>query len=156
LSNGGGMAALAACRMADSIAAVALFAPATGFAKGCSPARAPSVLEVHGTSDPIVPYASGRSFIGAWARRSDCSAASTTSRVGRRGTLLRWTGCDDGASVQHLRVARARHVQLFSDIRAAGIDPDATAWRFLSAHHLVVTGLPAGAMRPLGLWRPSR
>jgi hypothetical protein len=56
--------------------------------------------------------------------------------VGSRGTLLRWTGCDDGASVQHLRVARARHVQLFSDIRAAGIDPNATAWRFLSTHRL--------------------
>ena len=135
-SNGGGMAALGACRMPDTIAAVALFAPATGFAKSCSPSRAPSVLEVHGTSDPIVLYAGGRSFIGAWARRNGCSATPTTSRVGSRGTLLRWTGCDDGASVQHLRVARAGHVQLFSDIRAAAIDPNATAWRFLSAHRL--------------------
>jgi poly(3-hydroxybutyrate) depolymerase len=135
-SNGGGMAALAACQMADTIAAVALFAPATGFAKTCSPTRAPSVLEVHGTSDPIVPYARGRAFIDAWARRNGCSASPATSRVGSRGTLLRWTGCDDNASVQHLRVTRARHVQLFSDIRAAGIDPNATAWRFLSTHRL--------------------
>jgi poly(3-hydroxybutyrate) depolymerase len=135
-SNGGGMAALGACRMADTVAAVALFAPATGFARTCSPARAPSVLEVHGTSDPIVPYASGRSFIGAWARRNGCSASPATRRVRSRGTLLRWTGCEDGASVQHLRVARARHVELFSDLRGAGIDPNATAWRFLSAHRL--------------------
>ena len=135
-SNGGGMAALGACRMADTIAAVALFAPATGFAKACSPTRAPSVLEVHGTSDPIVPYASGRSFIRAWARRDGCSATPAASRVRSRGTLLRWTGCHDGASVQHLRVTRARHIQLFSDIRNAGIDPSATAWRFLSAHRL--------------------
>jgi poly(3-hydroxybutyrate) depolymerase len=135
-SNGGGMAALGACQMSDTIAAVAMFAPATGFAKTCAPARKPSVLEVHGTSDPIVPYASGRSFIGAWARRDGCSASATTSRLRSRGTLLRWTGCDDGASVQHLRVARARHIQLFSDIRAARLDPNATAWRFLSAHRL--------------------
>jgi polyhydroxybutyrate depolymerase len=135
-SNGGGMAALGACQMAGTVAAVALFAPATGFAKTCSPSRAPSVLEVHGTSDPIVPYASGRSFIGAWARRDRCSASPATRRVRSRGTLLRWTGCRDGASVQHLRVAHARHVQLFADMRNAGIDPDATAWRFLSAHRL--------------------
>jgi hypothetical protein len=56
--------------------------------------------------------------------------------VRSRATLLRWPGCDDGSSVQHLRVAGARHIQVFGDIRAAGIDPNAFAWRFLSAHRL--------------------
>src|SRR3954451_18199220 len=134
-SNGGGMAALGACQMAGTVAAVALFAPATGFAKTCSPSRAPSVLEVHGTSDPIVPYASGRSFIGAWARRDGCARTPTTTRLAARATRLRGAGCRDGADVQHLRLRGGRHVELFKDLRAAGIDPNAAAWRFLSAHH---------------------
>jgi|tagenome__1003787_1003787.scaffolds.fasta_scaffold20730448_2 polyhydroxybutyrate depolymerase len=134
-SNGGGMAALVACRMAGEVPAVALFAPAVAFAGRCSPSRAPSVLEVHGTADPIVPYADGRSFIGAWARRNGCARTPTTTRLAARATRLRWPGCRDGADVQHLRLRGGRHVELFKDLRAAGIDPNAAAWRFLSAHH---------------------
>jgi len=135
-SNGGGMAALGACRLADTVAAVALFAPAVGFAGRCAPSRPPSVLEVHGTADPIVAYAGGRAFIGAWARRDGCAAKPTSTRVGSRATRLRWRGCRGGAAVEHLRLSRGRHIELFSDLRAAGINPDAAAWRFLSAHRL--------------------
>ena len=48
-----------------------------------------------------------------------------------RGTLFRWTGCKDGATFEHLRVAGARHIELFTDLQAAGIDPLDTTWRFL-------------------------
>ena len=135
-SNGGGMASLAACRMADTVAAVVLFAPAVGFAERCSPSRAVSVLEVHGTADTIVPYAGGRAFISAWARRDGCTAEPTTTRLGARASRLEWKGCRDDARVEHLRLADGRHIELFPDLRAARIDPPALAWRFLSTHRL--------------------
>src|SRR5207237_7522780 len=123
MSNGGGMGGLVACRMADSVAAVALFAPATGFAPGCSPSRPIPVLHVQGTSDPIVPYRDGRAFIAAWARRDGCRSTPTSSRVIAKLTRLRWPGCRGGVTVQHLRLDHGRHIQLFGDLHRAGADP---------------------------------
>jgi polyhydroxybutyrate depolymerase len=136
MSNGGGMGGLVACRMADSVAAVALFAPATGFATGCSPSRPIPVLHVQGTSDPIVPYRDGRAFIAAWAARDGCGSTPSSTRVTAKITRLRWPGCRGGVSVQHLRLDHGRHIQLFGDVRRAGLDPMAAAWRFLAQYRL--------------------
>jgi polyhydroxybutyrate depolymerase len=134
-SNGGSAAVRTACELEDKVAAVALFAAAVNAQRTCRPPLTPSVLEVHGTADPLWPYPRARAFAAAWSKANDCGAP-TASRVGTRGTLLRWTGCQDGATFEHLRVKGARHVELFRDLRAAGIDLDDTAWRFLSAHRL--------------------
>ena len=98
ISNGGGMASLAACRMADTVAAVVLFAPAAHFAERCSPSRAVSVLEVHGTADPIVSYAEGRALVRAWARRDGCATPPARSRLRANAVRLRWRGCRDRAA----------------------------------------------------------
>jgi polyhydroxybutyrate depolymerase len=129
-SNGGSAAVRAVCELRGTVAAAVLFAGAVNAARACSPARTPSVLEIHGTADPLWPYPRARAFVRAWAAGNHCGTPATT-HVGARGTLLRWTGCKDGATFEHLRVAGARHIELFSDLRAAGIDPDETAWRFL-------------------------
>jgi poly(3-hydroxybutyrate) depolymerase len=134
-SNGGSAAVRAACELPRTVAAVVLFAAAVNAARSCTPARTPSLLEIHGTADPLWPYPRARAFVAAWARANRCGTPTTT-RVGRRGTRLRWTGCKDRATFEHLRVKGARHIELFSDLRAAGIDPDGTAWRFLAAHRL--------------------
>jgi polyhydroxybutyrate depolymerase len=132
-SNGGTAAVRAACELPGTIAAVVLFAAAVNAARSCTPSHTPSLLEIHGTADPLWPYARGRAFVTAWARDNGCRGPTST-RVGSRGTRLRWTGCKDGATLVHLRASGARHVELLSDLRAAGIDPDDMAWRFLSAH----------------------
>jgi polyhydroxybutyrate depolymerase len=144
ISNGGYMATVLACREADRIAAVTLFAPGIGAIGDCSPSRAVSVLEVHGTSDPIVPYrdSSGRpdedipAFIAAWAKRDGCSATPRTQRVSAKVTRLRWPGCGGHARVEHLQLSGGRHIELLPQLRAAGVDPARTAWRFLSAQRL--------------------
>jgi polyhydroxybutyrate depolymerase len=136
VSNGGGMGALVACDMASSVAAVALFAPATGFAKSCSPSRPVPMLHVQGTSDPIVPYGDGRRFIAAWAARDGCGSTPHSTRVTAKVTRLRWPGCRGGVSVQHLRLDHGRHIQLFGDLRRAGVVPAAAAWSFLSRYRL--------------------
>jgi polyhydroxybutyrate depolymerase len=134
MSNGGGMGGLVACRMATSVAAVALFAPATGFATGCSPSLPIPILHVQGTSDPIVPYRDGRVFVAGWAARDGCGSTPTSSHLTAKVTRLRWPHCRGGASVQHLRLDHGRHIQLFGDLRRAGADPAATAWRFLARY----------------------
>ncbi len=128
-SNGGSAAVRAACEL--RVAGVVLFAAAVNAERSCTPARTPSLLEIHGTADPLWPYRRARAFATAWASDNDCGAPAA-SRVGARGTLLRWTGCRDGATFEHLRVAGARHIELFTDLRDAGIDPLDTMWRFLS------------------------
>jgi poly(3-hydroxybutyrate) depolymerase len=134
-SNGGSAAVRAACERPGTVAAVVLFAAAVNAARSCTPAHTPSLLEIHGTADPLWPYARARAFVAAWAKANDCGTR-TTGRIGTRGTLLRWTACKDGATFEHLRIRGARHIELFSDLRAAGIDPDKTAWRFLSVNRL--------------------
>jgi polyhydroxybutyrate depolymerase len=144
ISNGGFMSTVLACRAADRIAAVALFAPGINGIGYCSPARPLSVLEIHGTADPIVPYrnSSGRpdedipAFIASWARRDGCAATSRPQRLSATVTRLRWPGCGAGARVEHLRLTGGRHIELLPELRDAGVDPARTAWRFLSAQRL--------------------
>jgi poly(3-hydroxybutyrate) depolymerase len=121
--------------MPGTVAAVVLYAAAVNAARSCTPSRTPSVLEIHGTADPFWPYARARAFVAAWGKANRCGSPTTT-HIGTRGTLLRWTECKDGATFEHLRIAGARHVELLGDLRTAGIDPGEATWRFLSAHRL--------------------
>jgi poly(3-hydroxybutyrate) depolymerase len=45
-------------------------------------------------------------------------------------------GCNGGAEVEHVRLTGGKHIELLPQLRAAGVDPAATAWRFLRAHRL--------------------
>jgi polyhydroxybutyrate depolymerase len=94
------------------------------------------VLEIHGTSDPIVPYSSVAGFIGAWAKLDGCTPGPRSSRVSAVVTRQRWRGCDGGAQVEHLRLARGKHIELLPELRTAGVDPARTLWRFLAPHRL--------------------
>lgn len=136
ISNGGFMAAVLMCRMAGRIAAAALFAPGVSGIGACSPSRPISLLEIHGTSDPIVPYADIPGFVSGWARRDGCASRSTARPRSAMVTLFRWPGCRGGAQVQHLRLTGGRHIELLPQLRAAGVDPAGTAWAFLRTHRL--------------------
>jgi polyhydroxybutyrate depolymerase len=108
ISNGGGMASVLGCDQSRRFAAMVLFAPAVGDIGDCHPARPVPVLEVHGTADPIVPYAQGASFIRDWARLDGCAATPRRSTPEPRLTRLRWPGCRGGAAVEHLRFEHGR------------------------------------------------
>jgi polyhydroxybutyrate depolymerase len=94
------------------------------------------VLEVHGTSDPIVPYRDIPAFVAGWAKRDGCASRSTAQRRSATVTIFRWPGCRGGARVEHLRLTRGKHIELLPQLRAAGVDPARTAWAFLRAHRL--------------------
>jgi polyhydroxybutyrate depolymerase len=136
ISNGGGMANLLACRFPGRFAGVVEFAPAIGGIADCRPSRPVSMLEVHGSADPIVPYGPIPAFVAAWARLDGCSPAPAVARVRPKLTRRRWSGCRGGAVVEHLRLAGGHHIELLPELRAAGADPARTAWRFLAPHRL--------------------
>jgi polyhydroxybutyrate depolymerase len=142
ISNGGFMATVLACRAAGRFAAAALFAPGVNGIGECAPSRPVPILEVHGTSDSIVPYNGPGgapdqaipAFVAGWARRDGCSSRSRAQRRGATVTVFRWPGCRGGAHVEHLRLTGGTHIELLPQLRAVGVDPARTAWRFLRAH----------------------
>jgi polyhydroxybutyrate depolymerase len=59
MSNGGFMSNKLACDRADVFAAIAPVAGTLGVGVACNPSRPVSVLEAHGTVDPLVPFKGG-------------------------------------------------------------------------------------------------
>jgi polyhydroxybutyrate depolymerase len=88
MSNGGFMSHRLACEMSDRIAAVAPVSGVNTLAT-CTPTRAVSVLDFHGTADPTVPYAGGTEF--HWP-----SVEQSTS-----GWIARWLRRDGGPDDRH-------------------------------------------------------
>ncbi|HUR86986.1 MAG TPA: PHB depolymerase family esterase [Solirubrobacteraceae bacterium] len=137
VSNGGGMAHLFACRNADRIAGIVLFAPAVSGIGDCRPSRPVSMLEFHGTADDLVAYGPIPQFVADWARLDGCSSSDPRRTSAGRGVQRqRWRGCRGGASVEHLRLNGGGHIELLPQLRAAGVDPAREALRFLARHRL--------------------
>jgi polyhydroxybutyrate depolymerase len=118
VSNGGGMVALAACRLSAQIDAIASVAGGYDEQPPCHPARPVSVLEIHGTADQVVNYfgRSGRRtrdglppFVNGWVRRDRCSGAPRAHRIATRTTRFLWSDCAGGVTVEHIRVSGGRH-----------------------------------------------
>ncbi|MBW0012323.1 PHB depolymerase family esterase [Mycobacterium sp.] len=59
MSNGGFMTDKLACDRADFFAAIAPVAATLGAGVACNPSRPLSVLQIHGTADPLVPFKGG-------------------------------------------------------------------------------------------------
>jgi polyhydroxybutyrate depolymerase len=152
VSNGGGMAALAACRLAGRVAGLASVAGGYDGQPPCRPGRALPVFEIHGTADPVVPYfgASRRRtpdglppFVNGWLARDGCRGRPARVRLSPRSLQLRWSSCAPGAEVEHVRIIGGRHQWP----RAIPPDPGPDAGFSASAEIVrFLTGLP-GAQR---------
>ena len=114
MSNGGGMTHLLACRMPERIAAIGGVAGAYLYQPGADePGRPMPVMAFHGTDDPIVPYAGGRSkskrhpitftsveaWTVGWAARNGCAEPPKVAHVAEDVRVLRYAGCSDDAEV---------------------------------------------------------
>lgn len=109
ISSGGAMSVSLACTLQDRITAVASVA-ALYYPPGCPTARAVSVLEFHGTADPVVPFKGGR--VGglpspdveqaavAWGKADGCAPAPDQRQATENVRVETFGGCRDGASVQ--------------------------------------------------------
>lgn len=96
MSNGGFMSNRLACDRADVFAAIASVAGTLGVGVACNPSLPVSVLEVHGTADPLVPFKGG-----AVRGRGGVSHA-----ISANGMVDRWRSadrCQGDPSAQVLR-----------------------------------------------------
>jgi polyhydroxybutyrate depolymerase len=118
------MAYRLACELSPTVAAIAVVAGNMATASGsldvpCHPARAVSVLAIHGTADPRVPFAGGglptdrvvyapfNSVIERWRQLDGCSSSETMST---HGSVMKSTWeCADGSEVSTLVIEGGGH-----------------------------------------------
>lgn len=122
ISDGADMANALACALPDRVAAVAPVA-ASVLPEGCAK-PAPSMLEIHGTADRIVPYLGGgpdrpppfqgtraqpaEQRLARWAALVGCRGGPTWTGVTGSVRFLRWA-CGLGRDVGLLAVAAGGH-----------------------------------------------
>jgi polyhydroxybutyrate depolymerase len=133
-SNGGFMAHRMACDHADQLTAiVALAGVVWADPARCTPSRAVTVLQIHGTADQTIAYAGGTLVAGAaypgaeatiarWRSLDGCPATATAKPAldleralpGAETTVTAYNGCRDGTSVVLWSVQGGAHVPALS------------------------------------------
>lgn len=128
MSGGARMSSMVGCRLADRVAAVA---PVAGLRAGraagpdfaepetsdCQPARAISVLAIHGTDDPTNPFPGGDGLrwgysieraAARWASLDQCDAKPATEKVSERVSRVRYSACGSRSEVVLYRIEARR------------------------------------------------
>jgi len=139
LSAGAFMATRLACQRADLVAAIAPVAGTLGVAYPCAPSQPVSVLQVHGTADPVVPFGGGTmlgrggasdivaapAIAQRWRELDGCPSAPVENVA---GAVHRFTagGCAGGTEVDFVQVDGGGHTWLVDSSQASG--------QFFAAH----------------------
>jgi polyhydroxybutyrate depolymerase len=118
VSNGGGLAARLGCELSGRVAAIVVVSGGFGHLPGCDPERRVSVLEIHGSNDPVVPYdgdpvdghaGAVRAWLDGWARRDGCAGIGPSRIVAPRAVRIDWRGCAGQTKLAHIRVLGGGH-----------------------------------------------
>lgn len=162
MSNGGFFSYHLACQLSHRIAAIASVTGSMTVATfdSCKPLRPVPILEIHGTSDPIVPYNGGgqsgaksiADVLAYWVNNNGCSPTASTVAVPNSNTadgctaeLIQYGNCNQGADVQHLKINGGGHtwpdmVGGYPEIIVGKTNRDFNAsveiWRFFSRFNL--------------------
>ncbi len=157
LSNGGMMAYLVGCRLADRIAAIAVISGELSME--CNPSRPVSVLIIHGTADENLPYNGGVGAkaldkhevrpvsyaVDSWKRFDRCpdTPATTTQGVVTRSV---WSPCADGTSLELYKIEGGGHawpggqrMMRILDAPSNALDATQVAWNFFATHARAAT-----------------
>ena len=120
MSNGGFLSHRLACEAADVIDAVAPVAGVLGLEPSdCTPSRPISLMHLHGTADPIVPYDGGGlagspsvdESTAGWLERNGCAGEPEVSYQNGAATC-ETVECDAGTSVTLCSAEGAGHCWL--------------------------------------------
>lgn len=140
VSAGAMMAYRFSCESAERVRAVGSVAGAMPL-DACQPARPVSVIEIHGTQDPLVPYQRGQVEPAAaqaaapvppphavsthWASLNGCPEPPVTNAAGPV-TTTGWTGCRAGAMVRLVSIEGGGHTWFAPGLGPANGAVDAT------------------------------
>jgi polyhydroxybutyrate depolymerase len=130
ISNGGFMSQRLACDLADKIAAIGVVAATMGeqLSRVCKSVQPVSVILIHGTEDPLVPYDGGRvnvpgggaiisasAAVDFWVRFNGCKGDAARSQMpdktedGTQTQLLHYRDCKGGTDVKFYSVEGGGH-----------------------------------------------
>jgi polyhydroxybutyrate depolymerase len=158
LSNGGGLAFVLSCTLADRIAAVGAVAPALFLPwSRCQDPRPVPLIAFHGTEDRFTPYHGGSSWVApghtfpsipawtaSWALRNSCQAEPVESAVTADISRRAYGGCADGADVVLYTIHGGGHTwpgggpqpEWFLGRTSRDVEASRQAWAFFEAHPL--------------------
>jgi polyhydroxybutyrate depolymerase len=153
ISNGGMMAYLAACALADRFAAIAVVAGELTVTD-CRPARPVSVLVIHGSDDRYLPYEGGvgakaiakhnahsvRYAVDFWRAHDRCDSPGSSERSGSV-TRERYAPCTAGSAVELVTIEGGGHawpggaqMARFLDVPSTALDATGEIWSFFARH----------------------
>lgn len=149
LSVGGGFAARLACDLSRRLAGVVVVAGALAGLGTCPTGNPVSILDIHGTADPVAHYW-GRNGVGGvlawlsrWLARDDCGPTVHTSVAARGVQRLTWAPCRGGSVVQHLIISGGRHQWPGASPPdpgpTSGVSAARAAWQFLAPRRLSIS-----------------
>lgn len=120
ISNGGILAYRLACELSDKIAAVAPVAP-PAVPSDCRPSRPISIMHVHGTADPRVPFNGGegakerfvaqsaREMVDSWIEMNVCPTGFTTAYQKGNAKCVSYKPCKSGTEVEFCTIEGGGH-----------------------------------------------
>ncbi|MGC4934885.1 alpha/beta hydrolase family esterase [Gordonia sp. DT30] len=156
-SNGGGLVSMLACRLPGQFAAYAIVNGAfyDQSRPYCPSSKAPaSIIDFHGTADPVIHYNGGTRLggryaplfdvVASWARRDGCVSTPLQVPINAVVTQFDWPLCSAlGSEVAHYRIAGGGHVWPGSTTHGRpGVSDTVSAtpliWQFFSRHPLTL------------------
>lgn len=151
MSNGGYMSFLLACQLSDKIAAIASvtgsMTPQTF--KSCNPEHPMPILQLHGDTDPTVPYEGDflwtmpiEKVVEYWTTANQTSTSAITEELPDvvkedNSTVIKYTynKGNNGSSVIHYKVLNGQH-DWFGARGNMDIDSSEIIWDFVSQYSL--------------------
>jgi len=153
ISNGGMMAYLSACALAERFAAIAVVAGELTL-PDCRPTRPVSVLVIHGTADQNLPFDGGvgakalarhevrsvRFAVDFWRTHDRCPATAATEHA---GSVIRerYAPCASASAVELVTIEGGGHswpggarLARFLDEPSAALDATREIWAFFGRH----------------------
>jgi polyhydroxybutyrate depolymerase len=149
MSNGGFMSYQLACELSDRIAAIASVTGSMnmGWFNSCNPNHPMPIMEIHGTADGNVPYATIPSIMDYWANFNNCNSSAIITNVPNTSTTdgctaehQIWENGNNGSTVEHYKIIGGEHSwpgALFPNgVTNQDIDASEKIWEFFSKYDI--------------------
>lgn len=158
MSNGGFMSHTLACELSHRIAAIASVTGSifnTQYGSLCHPSRPVPVMQIHGTSDPTVPYAGNSaqammpidSVVNYWVIKNGCNPIPVFAAIPNSNTSdgctaehYVYSGGYSGSSVELYKIIGGTHTWPGFPLGGVGTNLDINAskeiWRFFRQYKL--------------------